>query len=163
VQEENQNSFLQINQFYDDSGFESALRSKVPPIETANKDFKITAIYCKLDGKEDFYTIDKIFEKFNTNEMDFNLKLCDIFRHPKENELKLKFSTLEGSKEDQELTIQKSVFTKEAVGNSSYKNINTVIKQQTVTKDQNKTIPTEAPSAPENMGRPVDNVHSLVG
>ena len=164
VQKENQNSFLQINQFYDDSGFESALKSKVPPIETANKDFKITAIYCKLGDEEKFYSIDEIFTNCGQDEKVFNLKLCDIFRNPEKRELKLKFSTIEDSIEDQELTIQKSVFTKEAEENSSYKNIKTVIGQQTVTRDQNQTIPTQAPSNPQNIGRAVDkNSYLVVG
>ena len=149
VQEENQNSFLQINQFYDDSGFKSALESKDPPIKTTDKNIRITEIYCELDGKEDFYTIDKIFEKCNMNEMDFNLKLCDIFRNPKEKDLKLKFSTSEGSKEDQELIIQKSVFTKGAVENSSYKNIKTVISDSKIKlKIQSDETPATNPCRP---------------
>ena len=167
VQEENQNSFLQINQFYDDSGFKSELESKDPPIKTTDKNIRITEIYCKFGDEEKFYSIDEIFKNCYSDEETFNLKLCDIFRHPEKKELKLKFSTLEGSGEDQELTIQKSVFRKDEnnkdENNDAYKNIKTVIKQQTVTKNQNQTIPSEAPSAPENMGRPVENVHSLVG
>jgi hypothetical protein len=167
VQEENQPPFLQINQFYDDSGFESALRSKVPPIETANKDFKITAIYCKLGDEEKFYSIDEIFKNCDSTEETFNLKLCDIFRHPEKKELKLKFSTSEDTNLDQELTIEKSIFRKDEnnkdENNDAYKNIKTVIKQQTVTKNQNEKKPTEAPSAPENMGRPFDKAPSLVG
>jgi hypothetical protein len=132
VQEENQPPFLQINQFYDDSGFKSALESKDPPIETANTDFKITAICCELgDGKKDFYTIDQIFKNCNSNEETFNLKLCDIFRNPQERNLELKFSTLEGSKEDQELTIQKSVFTKDE-HSAKYKDIKTVISESKI-------------------------------
>jgi len=156
VQKENQNSFLQINQFYDDSGFESALKSKVPPIETANKDFKITAIYCKLGDEEKFYSIDEIFTNCGQDEKVFNLKLCDIFRNLEKRELKLKFSTIEDSIEDQELTIQKSVFTKEAEENSSYKNIKTVIGHQTVTRDLKQTTPTRAPSNPKNIRPAVD-------
>jgi hypothetical protein len=167
VQEENQNSFLQINQFYDDSGFKSALKSEVPPIETSDKNIRITEIYCELDGKEDFYTINKIVKYYNSDEVTFNLKLCDIFRHPEKKELKLKFSTSEDTNLDQELTIEKSIFRKDEnnkdENNDAYKNIKTVIKQQTATKNQNQTIPTEAPSAPENMGRPVDKAPSLVG
>jgi hypothetical protein len=162
VQEENQPSYLNITQFYDDSGFKSALKDKDPKIETDNQNIKITAIECDWDenGKKAYYSIDQIFEKCGKDEMNFNLKLCDIFRNLKENELKLKFS-IDGGLQDQDLNIKKSVFTK-GENNEEYKNIKTVIKQQTVIRK-----PHDAVTNPQNLGRPADNqtsyAQSVVG
>jgi len=122
--------FLKITQFYDDSGFKSALKSKVSPIETANKNFKITAIYCKLDDEEKFYTIDEIYTNCKNDEMAFNLKLCDIFRNPLKNDIKLKFSTEEPNSQEKELEIKKSIFKKDEHENSSYENIKTIYGSQ---------------------------------
>ena len=164
MQEENQPSYLNITQFYDDSGFKSALKAKEPPIETHNQKIKITAIECDLDGNgTKAYSIDQIFENCGKDEKTFNLKLCAIFRNLNENELKLKFSTGEDS-EAQDLNIKKSVFTKDE-NNEEYKNIKTIINQQTVTRQQIQTQPSEAPSDPQNWGRPVDTkpAQSVVG
>ena len=157
VREDNKSPYLNITQFYDDSGFKSALEAQHPSIETKGKDIKITAIECDLldgNGKKD-YSIDEIFIKCGKNEMNFNLKLCAIFRNLTENELKLKFS-IEGGLQDQYLNIKKSVFTKDE-NNEEYKNIKTVIKQQTVIRQQNQAQPSEAISDPKNGGRPFDN------
>ena len=164
AREDNQPSYLNITQFYDDSGFKSALEAQHPSIETKGKDIKITAIeWCDLDGTGKKYcSIDQIFKNCNENEQSFNLKLCDIFRNLTENELKLKFS-IEGGLQDQDLTIKKSVFTK-GENNEEYKNIKTVIKQQTVTRKQSQTQPSVYPSYPQNGGQPADSkIISLVG
>ena len=162
VQEENQKSYLNITQFYDDSGFKSALEEKDSTIKNDDQKIKITAIECDLDGNgtKAYYSIDQIFEKCEKNEMNFNLKLCAIFRNLNENELKLKFS-IEGGLQDQDLNIKKSVFTK-GENNEEYKNIKTVIKQQTVIRKQNQAQPSVYPSYPQNGGRPADIAITVV-
>ena len=156
VQEENQPSYLNITQFYDDSGFKSALKEKDPTIKTDDQKIKITAIECDLDGTgKKYYWIDQIFEKCGKDEMNFNLKLCAIFRNLKENELKLKFS-IEGGLQDQDLNIKKSVFTK-GENNGQYENIKTVIKQQTVIRQQNQAHPSVYPLDPQILGQLADN------
>ena len=160
AQEDNKSPYLNITQFYDDSGFESALKAQYLSIEAQGKNIKITEIECDLlDGNgKNAYTIDQIFENCGKNEMNFNLKLCAIFRNLNENELKLKFS-IEGGLQDQDLNIKKSVFTK-GENNEQYENIKTVIKQQTVIRQQNQAQPSEAISDPKNGGRPFDNKSS---
>jgi hypothetical protein len=124
VKEADRPYFLKITQFYDDSPFESALCT------VKSDDIKITAIYCKLNEKEEFYTIDEIFESCGQDEKVFNLKLCDIFRHPSQNNIKLKFSTKDPNSQEKELEIKKSIFKKDEQENSSYKNIKTIFGSQ---------------------------------